>query len=116
MFIIGYHASNLIAAGVLGWFLIRNGQALSLFDRVTITLSSFILFESLNFLWLVKIADDLFQIRGQGLEIGMWHLKLIGPLFVLAAIMSLFTTEKRLLCLAFCFAYIVLGGIAILIA
>ena len=55
------------------------------------------------------------MIRGQGLEIGRIHLFYIGPIVVLALILSIGAKPHRALCLLFCLSYIVLGALALLV-
>ncbi len=115
-FITVYHAVNCLAAYMLTLFLIYNKKSLWWGDRGAILLSSFILFESLNFLWIVKAADDLFKIRNQGLQIAWCHLIFIGPIFVVASLMGFFAAERRVLCLAFCSSYVICGVLAYFIS
>jgi hypothetical protein len=82
---------------------------------VAIALSAFAMLESINFLWLATCAERLFEIRGQGLEVGRLHLWYLGPVFVVAFVSSFFVKSYRPMCLAFSLSYLVLGALAILV-
>ena len=108
-----YLFGNVIATVLLAWFLIRKNQVNRPLNRVAVFLSTFVLIESANFVWLAHFADDLFSIRDQGIEISRWQLFYFGPVFLAALLLSIFATERRKLCVFLCLGYILFGAVAI---
>jgi hypothetical protein len=110
-----YHGANVGLAFLLTWHFSRGGQVTRRDNRRTLFLCSLLFVESVNFVWLVHFCDDLFAIRDQGLELGIWHLCIFGPIFLGTAMMCFFVTERRLLCAALCLSYLMLGGLVALV-
>ena len=86
-----------------------------MFSKITIFLSFFVFIESANFLWLILFSEQLFDIKGQGLEIARIHLLYIGPVFFITFLMGVFIKEKKRFCLLLCFCYIITWGGAFLL-
>lgn len=114
-FMVAYHAVQIVAAILVCRMIARRGQETQPLERVAIALSAFVMLESINFLWLVACAERLFDIRGQGLEVGRLHLWYVGPIFVVGFVSSFFVKSHRPVCLAFSLSYLVLGALAILV-
>jgi len=72
------------------------------------------LVEAVNFLWLYGRAEEIFGIKGQALVVGHFHLVIVGPCFLSALIMGLFTGRYRWMCLGASLVYVITGLIAVI--
>ncbi len=62
-FMVIYHGVNVAFALLLARYLVRTRQVGRSNDRRTLMLSAVVFVESVNFVWLIHFANDLFGIR-----------------------------------------------------
>lgn len=85
-------------------------------ERAVLFINAFVFVESLNLVWFMKCADKLFNIRDAGVDVWMFHIFLIGILFLVGSFLSLFTSKERRLCILFAASSPVLSLVAALVA
>ena len=113
---VSYHLIAVLVALGVAWFICRKKQVSKNSDKAALLVNGIVFVESINLIWYMKYADEIYGIRDQGIEVGRMHLWVVGALFAGGLAAGIGAERVRGICVCMGLSYIFFGLIAIVVA